>query len=620
MRKRGIFVFLAFIILISAFVLAQTNNSNVDSSDLSDDNGKINKAYQCLQDQIKSKDSLSLQDAVFGSLALGNEKKLKEKIDQEKKSNEACWPKSACNIKETSQVLLSLDRIGEDEKAIKDWLLSKTQVARDLIWYLEIDVQNHGAAECTLKYDDRESKIKVRDDMKLEGSPGGCFEISYGGYWLKVADKCLEKEFSVSCDQDFITTMVYQKNTGSTVFVSSETHSSVSLGTTTEKVDSRCFSTGNKCDYEGSLWASIVLAKLGEDVSQYIPYLLAFSSDNQKYLPSSFISILTSSDDSYAELIENQKLGQYWNAISSPYNRFYDTALGMLALASSGAGELESAKSYLLNVQTKEGCWNNNNIRDSAFILYAGWPRAGSGGGGSGGGGAVLCSSVGYFCEAENDCLDSGGNVLREFECTNFRTVCCTKKFVEASCNDKRGLLCSSNQRCTGRIESSADGSCCLEGACENIKTENLCALADGICKTSCSDNEEEISESCPDAGDSCCMEKEEPVESKGISSIWIVIMVVLILLVILGIAYRHRILIWWHSRNRGSSGTGVGPRRLPPGTPPGMFMSRPIPRYGPPGQRGPIRGPALRQTKSVKSPQDNEMEETMRKLKEMSN
>ena len=99
-----------------------------------------------------------------------------------------------------------------------------------------------------------------------------------------MADKCLEKEFSVSCDQDFITALVYQKNTGSTVFVSSETHSSVSLGTTTEKVDSRCFSTGNKCDYEGSLWASIALAKVGEDVSQYIPYLLAFSGDNQKYL------------------------------------------------------------------------------------------------------------------------------------------------------------------------------------------------------------------------------------------------------------------------------------------------------------------------------------------------
>ncbi len=48
--------------------------------------------------------------------------------------------------------------------------------------------------------------------------------------------------------------------------------------------------------------------------------------------------------------------------------------------------------------------------------------------------------------------------------------------------------------------------------------------------------------------------------------------------------------------------------------------MQRPMPRYGPPGQRGPVRGgPILRTTKGVRTPQDKEIEETMKKLKEMS-
>ncbi|MDO8508444.1 MAG: hypothetical protein Q7S27_02045 [Nanoarchaeota archaeon] len=615
MKKEVMIAFLLGIVLISGFALAQSNDTD-DTSNLNDESDKIEKAYQCLADQIKGKDSLSLQDAIFGTLAVGNEKKLKDKIEQEKKGNENCWPKAGCTIKDTAQTLLALDRIGGDEKSAKDWLLTKMQPARDLTWYLEIDIQNHGASECKLTYDGRESKIKVREDMKLEGSPGSCFEISYGGYWLKIADKCLEKEFSVSCDQDFITALVYQKNSGSTVFVSSETHSSVSLGTTSEKVESKCFSTGNKCDYEGTLWASVVLAKIGEDVSSYIPYLLAFSGDNQRYLPSSFLYMLTNGDESYSELVDNQKLGQYWSVVASPYNRFYDTALAMLALGDSDSGELDSAKNYLLNVQTKEGCWNNNNIRDSAFILYSGWPKTRGDGAGTGGG-TELCEPSGYYCEAESDCLEIGGSALREFECT-IRSVCCTKKFVGVSCDEKRGLVCSSNQRCTGRIESSADGSCCIEGSCENIPTENLCALADGICKGSCSEDEENIGESCPDSGDLCCKEKVIPEEKGGI--LWIVILSVLIIIVILGIIFRHRIAIWWHSRKRrGGQGTVSGPR-LPPGTPPGMVMPRPIPRYGPPTQRGPARGgPILRPTRGAKSPQDKEMEETMKKLREMS-
>ncbi len=620
MEKRVGLILLLVIASFPGIALAQNNNSESGLIDSGEDN-KINNAYQCLENQIDSKTSFSLQDSIFSLLALGSDNKIKEKIASEKKTNEACWPKNGCSIKDSAQVLIAYDSVGENIKSIKDWLLSKSQSAKDLIWYLEMDIQNHYPSECTISYDQKESKIRINNDMKLEGNPGSCFEISYGGYWLKVSDKCLEKEFSISCDEDFVTTLVYQKSIGNTVYISSETHSSVSLGTTTEKVVSRCFSTGTKCDYEGTLWAALALSKTGESSDAYLPYLLSSSGENQRFLPSAFNFILTNGDENYNELVQNQKLGKYWDVVGSPYNRFYDSALAMLALSGTGSGELESAKNYLLSVQTKDGCWNNNNIRDTAFILYSAWPRNGK----INIAGRELCGTQGYYCEAENACLEIDGINLNEFECGNFREVCCSKKVVEANCNEKRGIVCSYNQKCTGRIESSSDGSCCIDGGCENIQNENLCVLSDGVCKSSCSNDEEDIGESCSNPADACCVVKiEKPESPGGISIIWIIMLIILILLIIVGIIYRHKIQIWWHNRknNRaGGASSGIGQRpRMPPGAPSGMMFPRPLQRYGPPGQRNVSKpGPGLRETKGVRSQEDREIEETMKKLKEMS-
>ncbi len=610
-------IFLLGVILISSFVFAQSNST----STLSSDQDKIDKAYACLKDQIEQKTSFSLQDAVFGTLALGNEKKLKDKIDEEKRSNEECWPKSGCTIKDTSQVVLALDRSNSDESAAKNWLVSKGISARDLTWYLEIDISGHVSSECTIKYDNREQKIKVREDMKLEGNAGSCLEIDYGGYWLKINNNCLEKEFTVSCDKDFITSLIYQNADRTTVFVSSETHSSVSLGSTTEKVNSKCFATGTKCDYEGTLWATLALSKAGEDIEAYLPYLFAYSSQNQKYLPSSFLYILTGADDRYSELVQLQKMGKYWEIIGGSYNRFYDSSLAMLSLGGTSASELDSARSYLLDLQTKEGCWNNNNIRDSAFILYSGWPKQSIVKGVVGNGGDKLCSSAGYYCEESDNCLNSGGAVLREFDCTNFREVCCTQSVQGATCDQKNGLICSSSQRCTGRLESSIDGSCCLEGACENIQSENLCVISGGICKGICGTNEEESDQSCQSSSDVCCVEVEIEESSSSVSTALMILLGILILLVVIAIIFRRKLQMWWHSRKRdkGTSAPNQLRRLSPPGMPPGM-MARSMPRYGPPGQRSPVRGgPSLRQSRGPKTQEDKEMEETMKKLKEMS-
>ena len=259
MIKRGQLFLLnfIFIIFIAGFVFAanETNSSrnNTGVSVNSNENLQgIDKAYQCLKDEIEKKSSLSLEEAIFSVLALGSNSKSVSKIEDEKKSGENCWPKAGCKLVETSQVLLAYDKIGKDTKGIKDWINSKKKTAGDLTWYLEIDIQNHEASSCKVKYDNSERTITVNNDLTLSGSGGSCLSVSSNGYWLKINNDCLEKEFEINCKDDFITSLLYQRGASGTLYVSSETHSAPSLGATKEKVNSYCFNSGGnndaKCD------------------------------------------------------------------------------------------------------------------------------------------------------------------------------------------------------------------------------------------------------------------------------------------------------------------------------------------------------------------------------------
>ena len=57
---------------------------------------KISKAYTCLENGINNKTTvtLSLQESIFGVLALGNNAKAVQKLDSENRSitsNQTCW-------------------------------------------------------------------------------------------------------------------------------------------------------------------------------------------------------------------------------------------------------------------------------------------------------------------------------------------------------------------------------------------------------------------------------------------------------------------------------------------------------------------------------------------------
>lgn len=632
MEKRGIvpscfvlvFVIIFSIILISSGIVIAANETNSsgntgESVSVNNDNSNldgIEKGYACLRDEIEDKQGLSLEESIFSVLALGANSKAIEVIEDEE-GNGGCWPKSDCNTKRTAQAGLAYDRISRNTGEIKSWLENRKQVADDLTWFLEIDIQNHVESDCSIKTDGDTRTIQINEDLTLQGNPGSCLVISNSGYWLRVRDDCLEEEFEVSCDQDFITTLLYQKSSGGTLYVSSDTHSSGGLGTTTEKIESSCLNSeagDSDCDYEGTLWGALALDKMGEEIDEFLPYLLALSEDNKEFFPSAFLHILTGDEDQFTQVTQSQKQNKFWEIVGSSENRFYDTSLGMLSLSGSGATELGNAKTYLLDIQQESGCWDNNNIKSTGFVLYSGWSRAVSGSGG-GSGTSTACEPSNGYCEARFACLEGAGTIQNNFDCSNFAEVCCSVDIKEQTCSEKGGILCGSNQECSGSTSSAVDGTCCLD-ACINKPAESTCEITGGSCRNNCLDNEEQNTESCSFSGDVCCVYSGN--QNEGIS-VWVwIILIILIILVALGIWKRNKIRLWMHKMKGNASSkpmSGNTGRRGPPGAP--MRQNSPR-RFNPFGIQGrPMQRPT-QGTRSSGKKTDSDFEETMRKLREM--
>ena len=618
MKKRKIFCFVLIVVLLGSFVIAQSDN------DISEEK-KIDNAYSCLNNEIKTAEKILLQDAIFGVLAVGSNEILLKKIDEEKKSDEDCWPKADCKIKETAQVLLAYDRIGKDTGKIKDWLISKSANMSNIAWYLEIDTQGV-PSECNIKYSEAEHKINLNEDGKISGNLGNCLKVAREEYWLEINSQCIDKEFEISCNNsNFLSALVYQKRGGNIIFVISK-EQSASLGASViEKIDAKCLSTGSSCDYEGTLWAAIALEEIKEDNEDYMPYLLAMSEDNSKFLPEAFLYTL-GQQDLYFKIIEKQKMGKYWEIAGSSYGKFYDTSVALLAIEGDNNNvEEQNAKNYLLSVQTKEGCWGDNNIRDTAFILYSAWQRSISGASEK-----VDCIEANYFCEFSNKCLESQGKVFDDLACSGIKK-CCSVKVKELSCFEKQGIICSTEQKCTGNTEISSDGSCCVEGecvdktkdctgeGCADKTKENPCDAYDGICRTSCSDEEEEKEEvDCLSNDEICCAEKvkdptpdSEPDSEGSKIRIYILIFGILILLIIIAIVYRRKRggRVQEGKERGGAENVAMGPRG------PGEYpMMAPQERYAP-SQRGVISN-SVRRTSVGRSQADKEMDEMMRNLK----
>jgi len=587
-RSRGLLFLCLFLVLSLSFISAQTGNET--------EQAKVNKAYQCLTDKVSGKcSSLSSEEKVFSALATGN-----------CKSDLPGDSKFKTNVKYTAQSVLAMDSHSDGES----WLLSQNTTPTELVWFLEIE--SPGATSCSIQYSGQSYTVNIDEDKKLSSNAGSCLVLAQDNYWLRVSPSCYGTEFSVSCNQNFLTTLLFKKSTSSTIHVSEKTSSAASGGTAKEKVESYCFSQGTSCDYEASLWASLVLDSRGKSISSYLPYLITLADENQRFLPEAFLYALTANTEQKVSLLSKQKSSQWWQESG---DKFYDTALALYPLQSETPQEKTNAKTWLLGSQDANGCWENN-IRNTGFILASVWPKKVSGGTTD----LPDCENTGYYCTPSASACE--GEVLAEFDCPGSLQKCCTTPVVIQTCSEQGGDPCSSNEICAGGT--SVDASdlrtgeiCCVGGSCSPAQEASDCELNSGICRAGgCADNEQESSSySCNLAGDICCTQKTD-----GKSYWWIWVLLILITLLVFGIIFRNRLKALWFRMRGGKSSQGHLPRppHYPPYFPPGHqrpMMRAPERRILLPTTQSPLRRPIAK----IKSGAEKELDDVLKKLKDMS-
>jgi len=591
MKKRILFAALfisILIVMVSLFSLVAAQDANESDSDtaLADSSqDKIDNAYSCLESKVTGKcATLSPEERFFTLMAIG---KCKDEVLADSVGNQY-WTSATPSIKMTAQAILALDKATTtNTQPAQNWLLTQQGSPEDVDWYLQIESTQE--TTCTVSYDGLSHTLELSEDKTLSTGAGSCLTLSNDDYWLKITPGCYDREFEVSCDEDFLTALLFKRKTSSVIHISDITNSASAGGRTTEKVNSACFLEGGECNYEGTLWAALVLGYKGHDTAAYLPYLTTMADENSKFLPESFLYILTGSSDYRTDLLSKQINNKYWDTYK---DKFYDTAIALYSI-SDDPPEKTNAKNWLLDpqVQGTDGCWQGN-VRNTALILASIWPRQVD----------VVktsCEGAGYYCMSDVSCV---GSILNDYSCPGVLKCCDTAKPI-LSCSEQTGEICKVDETCAGGsvVEASdtATGeTCCIGGTCEVPAAESECETYGGVCRPfECSAGEEEGFYAC-EFGDMCCIPSTK-VEKKGGWG-WIILLIILILLTVLGIVFRKKLKALWNKIRKkgpgpGKPGAPIGFGQGPggPGRPgrPGMpGMRRPPRRILPPSQRSSAR------------------------------
>jgi hypothetical protein len=609
MKKRALLFFpiILSLIIILPLVLAADGEGN-----------EIDNAYDCLKTQLGPNcgNTNSVEQLSFSLLAMGYDQTTQlacknALISKKSNNNSNNWGND--DIKLTAQAILALNHISEDVSVYVNWLESKRKLTEDLNWFLQIDADN--ATECQIRRDNGSEKdFNIRENKIVTGS-SSCLDpaSSEQNYYYEIDEDCLDSTFTISCDENFVTSVFYKKPGSQVYYISSESHSSTSGGETQEKVSSYCFarSSSADCDYEDSLWATLTLAEIGEDSTPYLPYISAEADENEnkKYLPSAFLYMFTDDDDYYADLVDEQKSSSYWEESSN--QKFYDTALALLSLQTTSSDAKEDAINYLFEEQDSSGCWGSNNLLETSFLLYAIEPKSPYIGSGT----VSDCANSGFFCISSGSCISS--DTYDGYYCPRIGDSCCAQGLDLESCSEKNGIICNSEQRCSETEVIASGTNYCCPGSCNAIEEENNCEANGYICRSDCSDSQEERPSYSADCGytEKCCAQKP-PKPGSG----WLIILlIILIILVVLAIIFRNQLKIWFFKvKSKFKSGKGPKKSRRPPTPPPSgipQFNRRPrqiIPRQS--TRRRPTRRMPTKQRKS----EDGAFEETMKKLRDM--
>lgn len=621
-------IFIVFFILILLSFISVISAENQT---------EVEKAYSCLETNLNDDcggDSSTTEQISFSLLAMAYNSNIKtdcKNLLMDKKQ-ENCWGitgSATCDLKSTAQAILALKHINSNKEDYINWIISNKKLAKNFEWFLEIDTNNY--SECKIKVNGGNERIFYINEDKTISGTSSCLIPAEEDYYLKIKPSCFEDNFTISCDRDFVTSLIYKKPGEEIYHISSDSHSASALSSTEEKIKVYCFSISNNCDYEGSLWSVLALSKEAKEISGFLPYLDAMSDEsiNKKYFPEAFLYLLTEEDSYFTEIINKQKQEKYWK---EGENKYYDSSLAFLSLEDNiDNQELINSKNYFLQIQETSGCWNSNNLRDTAFLLYSGWPKT-PWSGGVGTSEVEMCESLGYFCVPSSLCPLEDSLENSAYFCQSLTDICCKTQPSEQSCYEKNGIICTTDQICTGSEVSALDTNYCCLDSCEATSIEeNDCENMDYTCRINCFDNEEEkiaYSSYC-DYGKICCGEQPK----KASNLVLIILLIVLIILVILAIIFRNQLKVWlFKKKSKFRFGNSPSQIKRPPMPPAGMvpvgprkMLLRPPFRNNYPQKRQPpLRRPLFgrqppQQPINKRSEKDKEFEEAMKKLRDMS-
>ncbi len=535
MKKLGALIGILLIFTLMGFVTA-ADNTSTNSKELNFDKG-----FVCLESQLKEDCSgaKTIEELSFSIMAspANLAKVCLEKLKGKRLLGE-CFGDTKCNVKDTALAILALNHAGEDTAKEVAWLISKNQSATDLIWYLQQNSDEK--AECTISYDKEPSEFSITayENKKLSNDAGSCLDLAFGSYWLKISPSCYDQTYNVECDQAFSATLFYKQKNSKVYYILDNTPVSPALGKISISPKSFCFGDNLNCDYESTAWASVALLKTGNSIEEYLPYLIAVEDTNKNYLPKAFNYMLTE-EKTYAQDLIKEKgaLKNYWLG-ESTNSKYYDTALAYLAISGFDKETDKGVRDWFGFSQDKTGCWGENNlkVRDTAITLWA-LENRNFVGGSTGGDLPPRCESAGFYCIQKTAC--DSDKVLGNYWCNGLESsgiVCCEEGLNCES--DLKGEICETGYSCDITTESSVEGECCTGTCLETVEEETDCSIEDGICKSSCSKNEDSINEDCGDFSLTCCVEKESS------NLWWILLLIILILLTLgaIGWIYRKKI------------------------------------------------------------------------------
>ncbi len=604
-------------------VLDTSEDPESPATNPEDDSEKIENGFKCLEEEAGDCSSLSTEEIALTILATPDNifDSCVSELESKKESDNS-WG----NVKDTAMAIVALEHAGKDIADSVTWLMSQSQTPTDLIWYFEQDSNEESA--CNINYDANAYDIIVGENKKIDKNAGLCLTRAESNFWLEVSPDCFEKDLMISCDKDFIATLLYKNKLSSTFYVLEGTDEALAYESITLSVNSKCFGSGS-CDYESTLWATYALLKTKHNFEEYIPYIIAMSDTNERYLPEAFVYILTNYPDYANQLVASQKLGDYWEATRTANNRYYDTSLALIALGSSTTPQTTKAKKWLLHNQGQSnGCWQT--VKDTAMVL---WALTGKPGRSSGGGTIVRCFDAGYFCIPRNECLPTSDDVGNNYHCRSDSETCCMSENLK-TCSEYGGEQCSDDELCDGVERESTDISECCTGTCKDRLTQTECEDESYTCMNSCPDGRETPNYDCDGAQVCCGAEEDDDEEGGSLMWVWILIILILIVAGAIGWVKREELKLFLFKlqtkfkKDKGKGGPLPFGRPGPRGPPPRRPGPRGPPRPGfPPIRRQPASvAPVKKERPAPTHPRrngndrrGNTMSETFKKLQDMS-